>query len=582
MFSTILTWISRTRANSSGRRPPARYRPVLEDLEARRLLSFNFFDDVGNPGQSITLGPDGNLWFFNGSQTTGPQISNLTLDGTLTSFPLSTSPRFGFPGLTAGPDGNVWFTESQGELDAPSLIGRITPDGTVTEFSNLRVNSFANGIAAGADGNLWFTTVNHTGGPFQEVERITPDGTVTEFPDALGGGAIAEGPDGNIWFAGVGAQIGRITPDGSVTTFSFPHQAITGITAGPDGNLWVLASSFIGRSFNSAVVRVTPDGVATDFPLPDQNQGPLGGITAGSDGNVWFIDGNKLDQITPDGTITEISVPSSFAFAQPGDLTTGADGNLWFTVGNQIGQFVFDGIATVPTTLHLGAPVTAVAGQPVALTATVTSSAGVPNGTVLFLDNGSFLGSAGLDSIGQATLTASFDVGFHAISALYAGTPDFAPSGDIRGIQVSSDSGGDTARPGGVAVSTLPEVVPALGAPALDAPSAATLGGFVLRHGGQGATAAPLAQAVRAAAVDAHFVGAQADARTPAVANPQPAAAVVDAALAAARPQLMTAPPTAAPAADVKPVHHPYQEDRAEATAAALAGPLTADLEEVR
>ncbi len=523
-----------------GRRRPSRYVPALEDLEARRLLSFNFFN-AGNLRQSIILGPDGNLWFFNGSPTTGPQISQFTPDGTITSFSLPTSPRFGFPGLTAGPDGNVWFTESRGELNEPSLIGRITPDGTVTEFSNLRVNSFTNGIAAGADGNLWFTTVNHTGSPFEEVERITPDGSVTEFPNALGGGAIAEGPDGNIWFAGVGPQIGRITPDGSVTTFSFPRSEIAGITAGADGNIWVLASNYPGLDVNAAVVRVTPDGVATDFPLPDQNQEPLGGITAGSDGNVWFTVGNKLGQITPDGTITEVPVPSNSFIAEPGDLTTGFDGNLWFTAGSQVGQFVLDGIATVPTTSHLSAPVTAIAGQPVTLTATVTSSAGAPDGTVLFVDNGTLLGSADLDGTGQATFTASFDVGFHAVSALYAGTPDFAPSGDIRGIQVSSDSG-DPATFDSLAVSASQEVVPALGA----------------------------------VAVDTHFASTHREAVTDTTGNHQPTAVAGDAAsVARQRETVYTAPASQTTTEAVITAH---QRDDIEATdTAGLASPLATD-----
>lgn len=548
MFATMLTRIYRTWAKPSGRRRPTWFRPALEDLEARRLLSFNFFGNVGTSGQSITLGPDGNLWFFTGSPTTGPQISNLTLDGTLTSFPLPTSPRFGFPGLAADPDGNVWFTESRGELNEPSFIGRITPDGTVTEFSNLRVNSFPNGIAAGADGNLWFTTVNHTGGPFQEVERITPDGTVTEFPDALGGGAIAEGPDGNIWFAGVAGQIGRITPDGSVTTFSFPRAVITGMTAGPDGNLWVLASDYPGLDVNGAVVRVTPDGEATDFPLPDQNDQALGGITAGSDGNVWFTVGNKLGQITPDGTITKIPVPSGGFFAQPGDLTTGADGNLWFTAGNQIGQFVLDGIATVPTALRFSAPVTATAGRPVTLTATVTSATGVPDGTILFLDNGALLGNTDLDGTGQATFTASFDVGFHAVSALYAGTPAFAPSGDIRGIQVSPDSGaGDLGRLDGLAVSAAQEVAPAL----------------------------------EALAVDTHFAAIRRDAVTDTAGNHQPTAAAGDAALAARRSETADTAPTRPATTEAVTAAH-QREDTDATDGAGLAGPLALGLGEVR
>ncbi len=68
----------------------------------------------------------------------------------LPEFALPT-PNAGPDGIILGPDGNVWFSESE-----VSRIGRITPDGRITEF--------ADGITPGAkplsisvrDGALWF------------------------------------------------------------------------------------------------------------------------------------------------------------------------------------------------------------------------------------------------------------------------------------------------------------------------------------------------------------------------------------------------------------------------------------------
>jgi virginiamycin B lyase len=56
-------------------------------------------------------------------------------------------------GVTAGPEGHLWFTEMSG-----NRIGRITPDGVITEFS-AGISSVAThyGITAGPDCNLWFT-----------------------------------------------------------------------------------------------------------------------------------------------------------------------------------------------------------------------------------------------------------------------------------------------------------------------------------------------------------------------------------------------------------------------------------------
>ncbi len=100
------------------------------------------------------------------------------------------------------------------------------------------------------------------------------------------------------------------------------------------------------------------------------------GITAGSDGNLWFTEasGNRIGQITPQGSITETSAGIS-AKSNPAGLTAGPDGNLWFTEvgGNRIGEVLLPtGIATQPRSALLDA------GQSVTLTAAANdATAGV-------------------------------------------------------------------------------------------------------------------------------------------------------------------------------------------------------------
>src|SRR5262249_39994395 len=62
------------------------------------------------------------------------------------------------------------------------------------------------------------------------------------------------------------------------------------------------------------------------------------------------------------------------------------------------------------------------------LTATVHSAAGVPTGTVTFLDGSTVLGSAPVDAAGQATLAVSLGVGKHTLTASFAGSGNFADS----------------------------------------------------------------------------------------------------------------------------------------------------------
>jgi hypothetical protein len=67
-------------------------------------------------------------------------------------------------------------------------------------------------------------------------------------------------------------------------------------------------------------------------------------------------------------------------------------------------------------------------GQGETLTATVTSPAGVPAGTVTFLDGNTVLGTAQLNAAGQAVLPVSLGVGNHQLTAVYGGAGGFAGS----------------------------------------------------------------------------------------------------------------------------------------------------------
>jgi hypothetical protein len=88
-------------------------------------------------------------------------------------------------------------------------------------------------------------------------------------------------------------------------------------------------------------------------------------------------------------------------------------------------------IATTPaaTTTSLTAdPSTAVFGQLVTLTATVTSASGPPTGTVTFCDGGTVLGEVGLDPNGHASLLVQLSVGVHTLKASFAGLGGFTSS----------------------------------------------------------------------------------------------------------------------------------------------------------
>jgi streptogramin lyase len=182
--------------------------------------------------RGIAVGPDGNLWFAEYNRDT---IGRITTAGAVTEFSTGITPGSRPHNIAAGPDGNLWFTE----YDA-HRVGRVRLDGSISEFSVGISPSSLVGITGGPDGNVWFAEAA------DKIGRINPEGIVTEFASGITAGAspydITAGPDGNLWFTELGkAGIGRITPAGAVTEF---RQGITSgtepkqIRTGPDGNLW--------------------------------------------------------------------------------------------------------------------------------------------------------------------------------------------------------------------------------------------------------------------------------------------------------------------------------------------------------
>jgi probable HAF family extracellular repeat protein len=66
-------------------------------------------------------------------------------------------------------------------------------------------------------------------------------------------------------------------------------------------------------------------------------------------------------------------------------------------------------------------------GQSVEITASLSSTAGIPTGTVSFYEGASLLGSGTLSTAGQASILRSdFSVGSHAFSAIYAGDGNYS------------------------------------------------------------------------------------------------------------------------------------------------------------
>jgi streptogramin lyase len=418
------------------RRKAVRYRPEVTALESRCLpstITEFALPPLGGGAAAVAAGPDGNIWF---TDPAARAVGRITPAGQVTEFP---TPSIFGGAITAGPDGNLWFVNNVLTFAGDPAIGRITPSGQVTTFPLPDDFTQPNQITAGPDGNVWLTENLYPTG--EKVARITPAGQVTEFPIPVppfvsgSAGGITVGPDGNLYFSHDGI-LAMITPTGALRDH-VAENVPDAITTGPDGNIWASGPRFdlqTGAVLGDIIERIGLDGTVTTFDVGTISAS-RSSIAAGPDGNLWFTepDANQIGRITPAGQITLFTAPT--AASQPTSIVAGPNGNIWFTeaASRHLGEYFLTGTppaAAAGTSTALAVDLSAPAvGQTIHLTATVSSTAGTPSGTVTFFDGNTPVGTASLDAGGQAVLATAFrTAGSHPLIAVFNGTAAFAPS----------------------------------------------------------------------------------------------------------------------------------------------------------
>jgi virginiamycin B lyase len=324
----------------------------------------------------LVVGADGNLWFTDSAIDGRSRIGRMSTDGSVLGFhDATTSPnRYATGGITKGPDGAVWFIDTGSESDPQpaNLIGRMTTDGSLTEYSTGPNPDDSpqvwSSLVTGADGNLWFPQ------GATRIAKMTTQGVITSYPTGLPDAIIGRpilGPDGNVWFTYFENQpqslprgVAKVAPDGTVTTYPITAPvSAQGLTVGPDGNIWAAARPLIG--FTHDLLKITTSGEITVIPITLDTQQGLAGIITAPDGNLWFpsffpADGNRDGFVrrSLDGTTTDFlkSTPMNYQNEIGTNLVIGPDGNIWFSEGNAIGTVAVTSCPSAPAPTPIAAP----------------------------------------------------------------------------------------------------------------------------------------------------------------------------------------------------------------------------------
>jgi streptogramin lyase len=171
--------------------------------------------EVEGKPSGIVPGPEGNLWFTDNGK--GKAVARITPSGEVSLFTGNLGEECGRGcgpyRIINGPEGDLWFTVGIG--GSRGLIGRITPAGITMEFTpELGFGDEPSWLVAAPDGNLWFA--NSTQGNSStswSIGRMTPTGAFSAFSEGLDPESVSDltvGSDGNVWFVN-GPAIGRIS-----------------------------------------------------------------------------------------------------------------------------------------------------------------------------------------------------------------------------------------------------------------------------------------------------------------------------------------------------------------------------------
>jgi streptogramin lyase len=336
---------------------------------------------VGYTISQMTAGPDGNLWYL--FPESPARVGRMTTAGVATVFSAGI-PADSLPSdIAAGPDGNVWFTSR-----TAGALFRVDPAGAVTPFA-VPPGIHPRTIVGGPDGNLWFGTSEAA------IGRMTPSGTVTMFTDGVpanGVGDLTVGPDGDVWFAGPGLVIGHIAMDGQVTTYAVPSLAVD-LPDDLDPELRArLDSAFAHLVFGPTDIIDAGDGTLL---FSERLGGRVGHITA--DGQITFVHLEGLDATVElmqqalnnlgilvdaadtaddlERLVDDVGSVFGALVWQPSGLSLGPDGNVWMRIGGGAG-FGLWAVARMTPDGH----VTASLGSAVGPTAEVLA----PDGTLWY------------------------------------------------------------------------------------------------------------------------------------------------------------------------------------------------------
>ncbi len=311
----------------------------------------------------------------------------------------------------------------------PTAVGTDTVGATFLPATTAHLTSSA--PSSPLTVNKAFTSVAVTSSVASPVFGQSVMFTATVTVTAPGSGT----PTGSVTFYDNGVSLGSAALSGNAATLSTAALSVAGhsITAtyAGDANFSTGTSGVfnqpVGKAATSTSIGSAPNpsvfGSAVTFTATVAATAPGAGTQTGT---VTFYDGGVvLGSSAVSGGTASLATAALIGGVHMITASYGGDGNFNGSSSAALAQTVSPAgsATTVSSSLN-----PSIQGQPVTFTATVTSAAGVPTGTVNFLDGAAIIGSGVLSGNSATFSTSALTGGVHSITAAYLGDASHLPS----------------------------------------------------------------------------------------------------------------------------------------------------------